>query len=86
MDEVRRSPAASQGRVYLALFDALRPHVATDRNLPARLQQMLAREKRFGSRDRRLYRELLYTALRHLPWIESARAKSDAERYRLNKS
>ncbi|HTJ77589.1 MAG TPA: RsmB/NOP family class I SAM-dependent RNA methyltransferase [Rariglobus sp.] len=77
MDDVRRSPAASQGRVYLALLAALRPHIATDRNLPARLQQLLAREKRFGSRDRRLYRELLYTALRHLPWIESALAVSE---------
>jgi 16S rRNA (cytosine967-C5)-methyltransferase len=67
----RPSPAASQGRSFLQLFAALRPHVATDRNLPSRLQQLLAREKRFGSRDRRLYRELLYTALRHLPWIDA---------------
>jgi 16S rRNA (cytosine967-C5)-methyltransferase len=69
--EHRASPAASQGRFFLSLFSALRPHVATDRNLPSRLQQLLAREKRFGSRDRRLYREFLYTALRHLPWIDA---------------
>jgi 16S rRNA (cytosine967-C5)-methyltransferase len=72
----RPSPAASQGRFFLSLFGALRPHVATDRNLPSRLQQLLAREKRFGSRDRRLYRELLYTALRHLPWIDARLAPS----------
>ncbi len=82
MDDVRRSPAASQGRVFLTLFAALRPHIATDRNLPARLQQMLAREKRFGSRDRRLYRELLYTALRHLPWIEQKLAASEEDAIR----
>lgn len=82
MDEVRRSPAASQGRVFLALFAALRPYVSTDRNLPSRLQQMLAREKRFGSRDRRLYRELLYTALRHLPWIDARLATSDEDAIR----
>ena len=70
------APAASQGRVFLTLFAALRPHVTTDRNLPSRLQQLLAREKRFGSRDRRLYRELLYTALRHLPWIDARLATS----------
>ncbi|MDF3059030.1 MAG: methyltransferase [Rariglobus sp.] len=74
--EHRSPPAASQGRVFLSLFSALRPHVATDRNLPSRLQQLLAREKRFGSRDRRLYRELLYTALRHLPWIDARLALS----------
>ena len=72
----RSSPAASQGRTFLALYNALRPHVGTDRNLPSRLQQLLAREKRFGSRDRRLYRELLYTALRHLPWIDARLASS----------
>lgn len=72
----RPSPAASQGRFFLQLFAALRPHVASDRNLPSRLQQLLAREKRFGSRDRRLYRELLYTALRHLPWIYARLAAS----------
>ncbi len=31
---------------------------------------LLGRNKAFGSRDRRLYRELIYTTLRHLPWIE----------------
>jgi len=82
MDDVRRSPAASQGRVFLTLFEALRPHIATDRNLPARLQQLLAREKRFGSRDRRLYRELLYTALRHLPWIEQKLSMSGEDAIR----
>lgn len=78
----RPSPAASQGRVFLQLFAALRPHVATDRNLPSRLQQLLAREKRFGSRDRRLYRELLYTALRHLPWIDARLAAAPDEAVR----
>lgn len=75
-ESARPSPAASQGRSFLQLFAALRPHVTTDRNLPSRLQQLLAREKRFGSRDRRLYRELLYTALRHLPWIDARLASA----------
>lgn len=75
----RPSPAASQGRTFLQLFSALRPHVASDRNLPARLQQLLAREKRFGSRDRRLYRELLYTALRHLPWVDARLATASPD-------
>jgi len=64
------SRATAQLRTFEMLWDELRPHVATDRNLPARIQQRLAKEKRFGSRDRRLYRELLYTALRHLPWMD----------------
>ena len=82
MDSVRRSPATSQGYTFLLLLAALRPHVATDRNLPVRLQQLLAKDKRFGSRDRRLYRELLYTALRHLPWIDAKLALSEDEAIR----
>jgi 16S rRNA (cytosine967-C5)-methyltransferase len=76
------SHAANQARTFLALFTELRPHLRNDRNLPARIQQRLARERRFGSRDRRLYRELLYTAIRLLPWIEAALAISDDEAIR----
>ena len=65
------SRAAAQLHAFETLWAELRPRIATDRNLPARIQQRLAKEKRFGSRDRRLYRELIYTALRHLPWLES---------------
>jgi 16S rRNA (cytosine967-C5)-methyltransferase len=64
------SVAASQGRVYLELARALQPHWRGDFALPARLQRLLAARPGCGSRDRRLYRELIYTTLRHLPWIE----------------
>lgn len=65
------SVTANQRRLLLELLADLRPHWHRDRNLPARLQSWLA-ARRAGSRDRRLYRELTYTALRILPWIESA--------------
>jgi 16S rRNA (cytosine967-C5)-methyltransferase len=64
------SVAASQQQTFLRLLAALRPRWRTDRALPAFIQQRLARERAFGARDRRLYRELLYTTLRHRPWIE----------------
>lgn len=64
------SVAANQGRTLLGLLAALRPHWRRDPALPARIQSLLARRREFGSRDRRLYRELVYTTLRHLPWIE----------------
>ncbi|MFT3781822.1 MAG: RsmB/NOP family class I SAM-dependent RNA methyltransferase [Nibricoccus sp.] len=63
--------AANQGRTFLKLFEELSPFFRTDRNLPTRIQQRLGKEKKFGSRDRRLYRELIYTAARFLPWIET---------------
>lgn len=62
--------ARSQKQNYLRLVDAIRPHWRDDFRLPDRIQKILGRDKRFGSRDRRLYRELLYTTLRFLPWIE----------------
>ncbi len=67
------SPAvlANQHAIFRGMLAALRPHWRGDRALPARLESMLRSDRRFGSRDRRLYRELSYTALRILPWIEA---------------
>jgi 16S rRNA (cytosine967-C5)-methyltransferase len=64
------SRAGSQQRTLLEILGRLRPHWATDAGLPARIEAMLGGDRRLGSRDRRLYRELIYTALRYLPWIE----------------
>lgn len=65
------SVAASQGQTLLRLLAELRPHWRRDPALPRRIQTLLASRRAFGSRDRRLYRELIYTTLRHLPLIES---------------
>ena len=61
----------NQGRLFLELIEELRPHWRKDPGLPNRLTEWLTRH-RAGSRDRRLYRELAYTAWRILPWIEDA--------------
>src|SRR5690606_20913495 len=66
------SVVANQQRILIALLTQVRRHWRRDRNLPARIQALLSRNRSFGSRDRRLYRELVYTTLRFLPWIESA--------------
>ncbi|TAG33126.1 MAG: RsmB/NOP family class I SAM-dependent RNA methyltransferase, partial [Verrucomicrobia bacterium] len=55
------SVAHNQLRIARELWGRLQP---LDRHVPVRLQSLLA-DRRFGSRDRRLYRELLFTALRH---------------------
>ncbi len=64
------SVVGSQQQTALRLLRGLRPHWHRDAALPLRIQALLARHKEFGARDRRLYRELIYTALRYLPWIE----------------
>ena len=60
---------ANQQRTFLHLFAQIRPLVGTDSGLPRRIKDLLGRNRAFGSRDRRLYRELLYTGIRFLPWI-----------------
>jgi len=64
------SIAANQQRTFLRLIAQLRPHWHRDAALPARIHSLLAANRAFGSRDRRMYRELIYTTLRYLPWIE----------------
>jgi 16S rRNA (cytosine967-C5)-methyltransferase len=61
---------AGQQRTLLKLLSRVRPYWRTDLALPARIEKLLRGDRRFGSRDRRLYRELVYTTLRHLPWME----------------
>ena len=60
----------SQRHTFLQLLAQLRPQWRRDPNLPERIHTMLRRHRGIGARDRRLYRELLYTTVRHLPWIE----------------
>jgi len=64
------SRAGSQQRTLLEILARLRPHWRREAALPARIDLLLGGDRRLGSRDRRLYRELVYTAIRYLPWIE----------------
>lgn len=64
------SIAANQQRLFLAFVAEIRPHIRRDSALPARIKQLFARHRAIGSRDRKLYRELVYTYLRYLPWID----------------
>lgn len=61
---------ANQQRTFLHLFAQVRPMLGSDSGLPRRIKDLLGRNRAFGSRDRRLYRELLYTGIRFLPWIQ----------------
>ncbi len=64
------SVTGGQQQTALGLLRALQPHWRSDPNLPGRIQRLLGSRRDFGSRDRRLYRELIYTTLRYLPWVE----------------
>jgi 16S rRNA (cytosine967-C5)-methyltransferase len=75
--------AANQQRTFLALLAQVLPHVASDSALPRRIKELLSRNRAFGSRDRRLYRELIYTAIRFLPWVRPFLERSPDEAARL---
>ena len=62
--------AANQQRLFLEFLRELRPHLRRDSSLPRRIKEIFSRNRSIGSRDRKLYRELVYTALRYLPWVE----------------
>ena len=62
--------AANQQRLFLAFVAEIRPHLRRDSALPRRIKELFARHRAIGSRDRKLYRELVYTYLRFLPWID----------------
>jgi 16S rRNA (cytosine967-C5)-methyltransferase len=66
----RMSIAVGQKRTFLRLLGQLRAYWRRDPALPARIHSLFAAHREFGSRDRRLYRELIYTTLRYLPWVE----------------
>jgi 16S rRNA (cytosine967-C5)-methyltransferase len=62
--------AANQLRTAGSLLSALAPHVRSDASLALRVRD-LAGERRFNSSSRRLYRELLFAAVRHWAWVET---------------
>ena len=77
-DQFHPAPGSGRAHRQLAIFGellrSLAPAAHREANFPAYLQHRLGRDKRFGSRDRRIYRALAYAAVRHLPWIEAAPA------------
>ncbi len=70
--------AANQQRLFLEFLAELRPYLHRDSALPRRIKETLARRRAIGSRDRKLYRELVYTWLRFLPWIDPWLGKDPA--------
>ena len=76
-DQRRLEIGRSQGRVLSGLLAQLSGHWRRDAALPRRIEDLIRRDRRFGSRDRRLYRELIYTAVRHLPRVEPLLGEPD---------
>ena len=69
-EDKERRLAANQLRTAGSLLAALAPHVRSDAALGLRVKE-LSGERRFNSSSRRLYRELLFAAVRHWGWVET---------------
>jgi len=76
------SIADNQTRTFLRLWATLAPALSTDRDIPERLNQRLKRNRSFGSRDRRLYRELAYTGFRYHAWLTGGLASGGEDAIR----
>ncbi len=63
--------ARNQRRTILELLGELPPMLAPGTNFTRALNQLFRQNKRFGSRDRRRYRALVFAYLRFQPWLES---------------
>ena len=61
---------ANRRSFFLRLWSDLSKFVESDKSLHLRLQSKLSKNRSIGSQDRQIYRELVYTTLRYLPWIQ----------------
>ncbi len=69
--EIQARRSANQRRILLGLIAAVPEILETGKNFPLSLNRHFRVNSRFGSRDRRLYREFIYTYLRYQPWLDS---------------
>ncbi len=74
--------AGNQARTFLGLWTSLAPGLTKDRAAPERLNQLLSRNRSFGSRDRRMYRELAYTGFRFHAWVAGGLSEADEDAIR----
>lgn len=70
----------NQRRIALELIDRLATRLTPGRPFLEEIRREFQRRKHFGARDRRLYRELVFTWLRFRGWFDRVRAAVGDER------
>ena len=76
--EIKIHRLMNQRRVAYSLLRRLQTLLEPGTNFIRELNHLFKSQGKFGSRDRRLYRELIYTYLRYQPWLESIRSDETA--------
>ncbi len=69
-DRYPDSRLANQRRIALDIVESAAKLLEPKINFPKALNRLFRQHPNFGSRDRRLYREIVYTYLRYLPWLD----------------
>ncbi len=67
----------NQRRIAYSLIERSRTLLKPGAAFTRELHELFRAQGSFGSKDRRLYRELIYTYLRYQPWLESSYANQD---------
>ncbi len=76
--ELRLHRLFNQRRIGYSLIERSRTLLKPGTAFTHELHQLFSAQGKFGSKDRRLYRELIYTYLRYQPWLDELRAEQDA--------
>jgi len=76
-DRFPDSRLANQRRIALDIVEKAAKLLEPKTNFPKALNRLFRQHPNFGSRDRRLYREIAYTYLRHLPWLDPIKEDRD---------
>lgn len=71
------SRLANQRRIALEFGEMAAKLLEPNVNFPKALNRLFRQHPKFGSRDRRLYREIVYTYIRYQPWLEPYRGDQD---------
>ena len=70
-NDIQTRRSANQRRILFELIQSIPALQNLGKNFPRNLNRLFRDRSQFGSRDRRLYRELIYTYLRYQPWLEA---------------
>ncbi|MDQ8198073.1 RsmB/NOP family class I SAM-dependent RNA methyltransferase [Pelagicoccus enzymogenes] len=68
----------NQRRIAYSLIERSRTLLKPGTPFTREIHELFKAQGKFGSKDRRLYRELIYTYLRYQPWLEGSYAQQDA--------
>ena len=77
--EARLHRLLNQRRIAFSLIERIKTLLAPGVPFNRELAQLFKTQGKFGSKDRRLYKELIFTYIRYQPWLDAAR--SDSQRF-----